>query len=142
MNLIILCGNLTNDPEASQTSSGREVSKFSLAVNRDYEDSEGNRGADYFNCTAFGKQAENINRYFFFFFKILVRGHVKIDNVERDGNKKRFFNVIVDKFEFILPKNNDQEDNGQKNEGDGRRAKPPAESYDNDYSFDDGDVPF
>ena len=45
MNLIILCGNLTNDPEASQTSGGREVSKFSIAVNREYEDSEGNRGS-------------------------------------------------------------------------------------------------
>lgn len=142
MNLIILCGNLTNDPEASQTSGGREVSKFSLAVNRDYEDSEGNRGVDYFNCTAFGKQAENINRYFSKGRKILVRGHVKIDDVEREGNKRRFFNVIVDKFEFIQPKNNGQKENDQKNEGDGRQAKSPAEPSNNDYSFDDSDVPF
>ena len=139
MNLIILCGNLTNDPEASQTSGGREVSKFSIAVNREYEDSEGNRGVDYFNCTAFGKQAENINKYFTKGRKILVRGHVKIDDVERDGNKRRFFNIIVDKFEFIQSRGNEQSEV----EDDGRQAKPPASSSIKDNSFDDDDdIPF
>lgn len=141
MNLIILCGNLTNDPEASQTSGGREVSKFSIAVNREYEDSDGNRGVDYFNCTAFGKQAENINKYFTKGRKILIRGHVKIDDVERDGNRRRFFNTIVDKFEFVQSRGNEQ---GGENRGedDGRQAKPPAASSVDDTFFDDSDVPF
>lgn len=138
MNLIILCGNLTNNPEASQTSGGREVSKFSLAVNREYEDSEGNRGVDYFNCTAFGKQAENINRYFIKGRKILVRGHVKIDDVERDGNKRRFFNIIVDKFEFVQARGNEQSGG----EDDGRQAKPPASPSTDDTFLDDDDIPF
>lgn len=141
MNLIILCGNLTNDPEASQTSGGREVSKFSIAVNREYEDSDGNRGVDYFNCTAFGKQAENINKYFTKGRKILIRGHVKIDDVERDGNRRRFFNIIVDKFEFVQSKGSGQGE-GDGREDDGRQAKPPAAPSTNDTFFDDDDVPF
>lgn len=141
MNLIILCGNLTNDPEASQTSGGREVSKFSIAVNREYEDSDGNRGVDYFNCTAFGKQAENINKYFTKGRKILIRGHVKIDDVERDGNRRRFFNIIVDKFEFVQSKGSGQrEEDGR--EDDSRQAKPPVTHSTNDTSFDDDDIPF
>lgn len=141
MNLIILCGNLTNDPEASQTSGGREVSKFSIAVNREYEDSDGNRGVDYFNCTAFGKQAENINKYFTKGRKILIRGHVKIDDVERDGNRRRFFNIIVDKFEFVQSKGSGQrEEDGI--EDDSRQAKPPATHSTNYTSFDDDDIPF
>ena len=141
MNLIILCGNLTNDPEASQTSGGREVSKFSIAVNREYEDSDGNRGVDYFNCTAFGKQAEIINKYFTKGRKILIRGHVKIDDVERDGNRRRFFNIIVDKFEFVQSRGSGQrEEDGI--EDDSRQAKPPAAHSTNDTSFDDDDVPF
>ena len=49
MNKVILVGNLTRDPESSQTSSGVSVCKFSMAVNRNYTNANGERDTDYIN---------------------------------------------------------------------------------------------
>ena len=95
MNLVVLMGNLTKDPELSQTSSGKSVCKFSMAVNRDFEE-----GTDFLNCTAWGGTAENINKYFMKGKKILITGRIKISEAEKDGNKRRFTDIIVNKFDF------------------------------------------
>ena len=99
MNLVVLMGNLTKDPELSETSSGKAVCKFSIAVSRDFEE-----GTDFFNCTAWGAQAENIKKYFTKGKKILINGRIKITDTEKDGQKKRFFDVIVNKFDFCANK--------------------------------------
>lgn len=95
MNLVVLMGNLTKDPELSETSSGKSVCKFSMAVSRDFEE-----GTDFFNCTAWGSTAENINKYFCKGKKILIKGRIKISESEKDGNKRRFTDIIVNKFDF------------------------------------------
>jgi single-strand DNA-binding protein len=99
MNLVVLMGNLTRDPEFTETQSGKQVCKFSIAVSRDFEE-----GTDFFNCTAWGKQAENINKYFCKGKKILIKGRIKVTDSERDGTKKRFFDIIVNKFDFCSNK--------------------------------------
>ena len=95
MNLVVLMGNLTRDPELSETSTGKTVCKFSIAVSRDFEE-----GTDFFNCTAWGSQAENISKYFTKGKRILIKGRIKISDSEKDGNKRRFTDIIVDKFDF------------------------------------------
>ena len=95
MNLVVLMGNLTRDPELTETSSGKAVCKFSIAVSRDFEE-----GTDFFNCTAWGVQAENIAKYFHKGKKILINGRIKISESEKDGQKRRFTDIIVNKFDF------------------------------------------
>ena len=107
MNVVILMGNLTRDPELSETPSGKTVCKFGIAVSRDFEE-----GTDFFNCTAWGSTADNINKYFKKGKRILINGRIKISDSERDGQKKRFTDIIVNKFDFCDSK-------GSKEDGDG-----------------------
>ena len=64
MNKVILMGRLTRDPEVrySQGEGGSAVARFSLAVDRRFKRA-GDAEADFFNCTAFGRQAEFVERY-------------------------------------------------------------------------------
>lgn len=105
MNLVVLMGNLTRDPELSESSSGKAICKFSIAVSRDFEE-----GTDFFNCTAWGGQAENIARYFHKGKKILINGRIKISESEKDGQKRRFTDIIVNKFDFCGGKEQQSED--------------------------------
>ena len=65
MNKVILMGNLTRDPEIrySQNENSLAIARFSIAVNRRFN-RQGETDTDFFNCTAFGKQAEFVEKYF------------------------------------------------------------------------------
>ena len=63
MNKVFLIGNLTRDPELTETPSGIAVCRFSIAVSRDYANSEGNRETDFFNITVWRGRAENCGKY-------------------------------------------------------------------------------
>ena len=52
MNKVFLIGNLTRDPELTETTSGVSICRFSIAVNRNYSGADGERKTDFFNCTA------------------------------------------------------------------------------------------
>lgn len=64
INRTVLTGRLTRDPELKSTSSGISVTQFTLAVNRQYTNQDGNRSADFISCVAWRKTAENINKFF------------------------------------------------------------------------------
>ena len=63
MNKAFLIGNLTRDPELTQTTNGIAVCRFSIAVQREFTNSEGERDADFFNIVAWRNTAENCNKY-------------------------------------------------------------------------------
>ena len=63
MNKVFLIGNLTRDPELSETPSGVAVCHFSIAVNRNYSSGDGERQTDFFNCVAWRGLGETIARY-------------------------------------------------------------------------------
>ena len=63
MNKVILIGNLTRDPELTDTANGTAVCRFAIAVSRDYAGADGNRETDFFNITVWNKQAENCGKY-------------------------------------------------------------------------------
>ena len=58
MNKVFLIGNLTRDPELTETAGGVAVCHFAIAVNRNYTSQDGERQTDFFNCTAWRGQAE------------------------------------------------------------------------------------
>ena len=86
MNKAILMGRLTRDPEVrySQGASQTSVARFSIAVDRRFK-REGEPDADFFNCTAFGKQAEFVERYLHKGTKIVVCGRIQNDNYNNGG---------------------------------------------------------
>lgn len=63
MNRAIIIGRLTKDPESRTTSSGIASTTFTVAVSRPFTSQNGEREADFLNCVAWRKQAENIAKY-------------------------------------------------------------------------------
>ena len=107
MNKVILLGNLTRDPEIrySQGEKQMAVARFSLAVNRRFSN-DGETNADFFNCTAFGKQAEFIERYLRKGVKVVVCGRIQNDNyTNKDGQMVYSVRIMVDEIEFAESKN-------------------------------------
>lgn len=109
MNKIILLGNLTRDPELrySQGENALAIVRFSLAVNRKYSKNNQEPQADFFNCTAFGKQAEFVEKYFRQGSRMLLAGHVQNDNYTNNkGEKVYSVQIIAEEIEFAEKKGN------------------------------------
>lgn len=107
MNRIYLIGNLTHDPELSETASGLPVVNFSLAVNRSYASADGERQTDFFRCTAWRGTAEAIARNVKKGNKLAVNGEIQFRNYEdNQGVKRTATDVIVSDVEFLTPKTN------------------------------------
>ena len=107
MNKVILIGRLTRDPEIrySTGASSTAVGTFSIAVDRRFK-REGEPDADFFNCTAFGKQAEFVERYLKKGTKMVVVGRLQNDNyTNKDGQKVYRTRIMVDELEFAESKN-------------------------------------
>lgn len=108
MNRITLIGNLTRDPEVSETPNGITVSRFSIAVTRRYQNANGERETDFFPVTVFGKLAENCNFYLNKGRKVAVCGSLQIRRyTDKDGIQRQAFDVIADEVEFLTPKTDD-----------------------------------
>ena len=106
MNKIILMGRLTRDPEIrySQNENSTAIARFSLAVDRRFK-RQGDAEADFFNCTAFGKQGEFVERYLKQGTKILLTGRIQNDNyTNKDGQKVYSVQVIAEEIEFAESK--------------------------------------
>ena len=101
MNKVIMSGRLTGDPHIRYTAGSNSmcVADFNLAVNRKYK-KEGSPDADFFNCTAFGKTAEGIEKFLKKGTKVIITGSIQNDNYEKDGVKHYQMKIIVDDWEF------------------------------------------
>ena len=95
MNKVILMGNLTRDPEIrySQGENSLAIARFSIAVNRRFSP-QGDTDTDFFNCTAFGKQAEFVEKYFKQGSRMLLTGRVQNDNYT-NKNGERVYSVQI-----------------------------------------------
>ena len=106
MNTVILCGRLTRDPEVrySQGENSMAIASFSVATNRKFK-RDGEPDADFFNCTAFGKQAEFVEKYLKKGIKVLVTGRLQNNTYEdKQGNKVTATQIITEEVEFCESK--------------------------------------
>lgn len=111
MNKVLLIGNLTRNPELSETASGVSVCRFSIAVSRDYTNADGNRETDFFNITAWRGLAETCNKYLVKGTKVAILGSLQNAFYEdKDGIKRFVTNVIANEVEFLSPKQADNEE--------------------------------
>ena len=105
MNKVILMGNLTRDPEIrySQGENSLAIARFSIAVNRRFS-RQGDTDTDFFNCTAFGKQAEFVEKYFKQGSRMLLTGRVQNDNyTNKNGERVYSVQIMADEIEFDSP---------------------------------------
>lgn len=145
-NKVILMGNLTADPEVRTTPSGQSVTSFSLAVNRTFRGSDGNRREEtsFINCTAWGNTGETIAKYVGKGRQLLVSGRLQQRSWEdkETGKRRSAIDVIVEEFSFV----NDGRGSGANAGGSSQKAssQPPADTaeVDADEPIDLSDIPF
>ena len=113
MNKIILTGRTTKNAELSYLPGvGTPKISFSLAVERAYQKDKNNKKVDFINCEMLGKHTENLCQYVSKGKAILVEGELNIEQYEKDGEKRSYTKVKVDKLEFLSSSSNEQrEDN-------------------------------
>ncbi len=105
MNKIILMGRLTRDPEVRYGGEkNMAIARFSLAVDRRIK-REGQPTADFFNCTAFGRQGEFVEKYLKKGTKIVLEGELQNDNYTgKDGQMVYGMQIIANSIEFAESK--------------------------------------
>lgn len=102
MNRVVLTGRLTRDAELGFIgATGTPKMSFSIAVERNYQKDRNNKKVDFINCEMIGKHTENLTQYVTKGKAILVEGELNIDNYEKDGEKRSFTKVKVDRLEFL-----------------------------------------
>lgn len=106
-NKVILMGNLTRDCETRFAPSGTAIVKFALAVNRRFQDGEGNwkDQPTFIDCTMFGKRGEAFARFHTKGKPAFIEGHLRMDTWEdkQSGQKRSKLYVVADGWEFVGP---------------------------------------
>jgi single-strand DNA-binding protein len=103
-NKIFLMGNLTRDPQLSYTPSQTAVVDFGLATNRRWTGQDGTQRQEtcFIDCRAFGRQAENINKYLTKGRAVFIEGRLTFDSwTAQDGTKRSKHRVTVENFQFL-----------------------------------------
>lgn len=126
MNKLFLIGNLTKDPEISQTQNGLTICKFGIAVNRPYQ-TNGERTTDFFSITVWRTLADNCGKYLKKGSKVAVTAQLQNHSYEdKDGNKRSRNDIIAEAVEFLSSVKNDAQD---------RQEPPVLEETDEDLPF-------
>lgn len=143
LNQVVLMGRLTRDPELRRTQSGLSVTSFSLAVDRDFGQKDGEKQTDFIDIVAWRNTAEFVSKYFAKGRMAVVNGRLQIrDWTDKDGNKRRSAEILADRVYF-----------GDSKRDDAPRGDAPVTAYPatapvsvdppafSEYE-DDGDLPF
>ena len=105
INSVILTGRLTKNIDLRQTSTGKAMTYFTLAVNRAFKNEQGVSDADFITCVAFEKQAENMARYLTQGSLIGVEGRISTRNFQgNDGKTVYVTEVIAGNVSFLETK--------------------------------------
>lgn len=132
MNHVSMIGRLTKTPDIKQTTSGKNVCAFTLAVNRRYKDADGKTTADFFTVQAWEKLAELCARYLDKGSKVFISGELRNRSYEaKDGTKRTVTEIIANEVEFLSPKSESAPA--------GSAAVPPVEKWE---QVEDSDLPF
>ena len=109
INRIVLVGRLTKDPELTYTPSGVAKATFTLAVNRTFSNSQGEREADFINCVVWRKPAENTANFLKKGHLAGVEGRLQTGSYEgQDGKRVYTTDVVADSVQFLEPRRNEQ----------------------------------
>ena len=104
MNRVCLVGRLTTKPELRQVGNGLATTRFTLAVNRNFNNASGEREADFITIVAWRKQAENICQYLDKGSLVSVDGRIQTGSYEKDGARVYTTEVVADQVNFLESK--------------------------------------
>ncbi len=146
-NKAIIAGNLTDDPEKRVTDSGTTVVNFSVATNRFFSDSSGERQqrTEYHDVVFFGKTAENIAKYLSKGSSVLLEGRIQTRSWEGQDGKTRYNTEIVGQNIQFGPREGSQSQGGgnrKKNSKPQQKKEEEIPVIEEDEDIDVEDIPF
>lgn len=133
MNKVVLIGRLTRDPELRYTGNNTAVATFSIAVNRTFQNQQGEREADFINIVVWRKQAENVKNFLTQGSQVAIDGRIQTRSYDDNNGQKRYVTeVVADNVEFLGSKGSSGNSNNM-NSSASSKAEPTP--------YDFGDAP-
>lgn len=111
-------GRLTKDVDLKYTSSQMAVARFNIALDRGKDKDGNSKGTDFPSCVAFGKTAENLERFSGKGLRVLINGHIQTGSYEKDGIKYYTTDIVCDRVEFVDWANNNATSNNAEADND------------------------
>ena len=141
LNKAILMGRLTRDPEKRYTQSNQSVTRFTLAIDRGRPGPNGERQADFIDCTTWGRQADFVSQWFTKGMLAIVVGRMQSSSYEdKNGNKRTRITVNCDEIQFGETKKS-SEAHRREAAQDFTRPSPGDRDW-SELPDDEGDVPW
>jgi single-strand DNA-binding protein len=118
-NVICITGRIARDPELRRTGSGKAVTSFSVACERDFADKQtGKKEVDFIDCVAWGGTAETIEKYFSKGRMINLTGRLQNrDWTDKNGQKRRAAEILVGSVYFCDSNKNGAQSHGEPDAG-------------------------
>lgn len=143
MNKVILVGRLTGNPEVKNTTSGRAVATFTLAVDRRFKNKDGQKEADFIPIVFWGKQAELVGQYLSKGSQIGVSGRLQVRSYDaQDGTKRYVTEVVGDEMTFISTNGSGQSSSPTQAQTNGDMSDMGMDDDFHLMADDDDSVPF
>lgn len=143
LNRVVLIGRLTRDPELRYTSSGVAVTTFTLAVDRQFTNSQGEKETDFINVVSWRVLAENCANYLKKGKLAAADGRLQIRSYDNNEGKRVYVSeVVADNVRFLEKADNAQ---ATQNTNTGQSEKPSDDPFANDgkpIDISDEDLPF
>ncbi len=143
MNRVVLVGRLTKDPELKYTPNGVPVATFTLAVNRNFSNPQGERQADFINCVVWRKPAENVANYLKKGSMAGVDGRIQTRNYEgQDGRRVYVTEVVAESVQFLSSRSDNGQSNNQSSNQRQQYNEDPFSNTGQPVDINDDDLPF
>lgn len=143
MNKAVLIGRNTKEIELRATKSGSSVTAFTIAVNRDFKNANGETEADFINCVAYGKTAELLSKYVKKGDRLAVEGRIQVRNYDNQEGKKVYVTeVIVQNIEFLESKQGKKEEVSAPTPAAEKTTNDPFKEFGEELELTDADLPF
>ena len=140
MNVVVLMGRLTENPELKKTPSDISVTRFSIAVDRPHKSGE-DKQVDFINIVAWRQTAEFVSKYFTKGQRIGVEGSLRMNRfTDRDGNNRTSYEVVVNNAHFVESKRDNA--NGENVPSETENATQSENTGDFVEVSGDDDLPF
>lgn len=101
LNKVVLIGRLTKDPELRYTTNGVPITRFTLAVNRNFKNQDGEYDADFIPITVWRGQAENCAKHLAKGRLVAVAGRIQTGSYDKDGQRHYTTEVVADEVSFL-----------------------------------------
>lgn len=109
MNQAIFVGRIVEEPSVKETENGKNVSNITIAVPRPFKNEEGVYETDFIDCTLWGMVAERTAEYCKKGDVIGVKGRIQSNSYTKDGERKKFMNIVAEKVTFLSSRSKEHE---------------------------------